>query len=99
MYVHILSGTTNPSLSDFTELVPYFIVNKYGQIGIAKSVTFMQGLSSLSNESTLYVNGGISAGAIQFTSTEFINGDNGSLNFFSGNKIVYNAPVLFNTGK
>lgn len=96
---YMICGTSNSSLSDYTQLNPYLIVNKYGQIGLGMSETFMNGLSNLPSEYMLYVSGSVKVGnGLYFSNTEYINGAGGSLDFYSAGTITYNANVLFNAG-
>jgi hypothetical protein len=94
----VVSGTSNYT-NNSSLLNPYVIIDPFGQIGIGMPIAFMNALQGLSSEYLLYVNGSLKfnnpANGMYFSNTEYINGLNGSLNFYSANSIVFNANVLF----
>jgi len=95
----VIAGTPLSGITAKSVLNPYLIVNPHGQVGIGMSTPFMDGLQGLPTEAKLYVSGNIRLEdpnyGIYFSNTEYINGSNQSLSFYSANAIRYNANVVF----
>jgi len=97
-HFHIM-GTPLAGITDKAVLGPLVTVNKYGQVGIGISTPFMDALQGLPDEGKLYISGHIMMSdpsyGIYFSETEYIDGANNTLSFYSQNTITYNADVLF----